>query len=125
MLSGYASTGEPRPRAVRFAGGSGPAVVTTNGPFALTLDIAESSYTAPLSWYWAILVNNQLVWITSAGASATAAPLAVAPPAALTNVSLITSTLPAGSTLTSFFFFVDNNGATVALDAIAVTRPLP
>jgi hypothetical protein len=35
-------------------------VVTTSGPMLLTLDISPSSFTAPVSWFWGLVVNNQV-----------------------------------------------------------------
>ena len=100
-----------------------PPVVTTAGPMNLTLDIAPSAYTASLSWYWALIVNGQLLWVTSTGLSATPAPLAVAPPLALTNVTLLNTTLAKGLSVTSLFFMVDGSAALVAADFITTTRP--
>jgi hypothetical protein len=102
---------------------SPPVVTTANGQMLLTLDVSASAYSAPVSWYWALIVNNQLVWVTSTGLSATPGPLAVAPPVAITAAPLLNITLPPATTLVSFFFFVDSGGAVVALDAIAATRP--
>jgi hypothetical protein len=100
-----------------------PPVVTTTGPMALTLDLSASAYTAPLSWYWGLIVNNQLVWITATGLSATPAPLVVAPPVAITNATLLNTTLSPGTTLAALFLLVDSGGSAVAFDIVAATRP--
>jgi len=89
----------------------------------LTLDFSASEYTAPLSWYWGLLVNNQPIWITASGLSATPAPLVVAPPVAIANATLLNVTLPPATTLASFFFLVDEGGSAVAFDIVAATRP--
>ena len=36
-----------------------PPTVTTTGPMLLTLDVSASAYTAPLSWYWGLIINDQ------------------------------------------------------------------
>ena len=100
-----------------------PPIVTTSGPMLLTLDLSASAYTAPLSWYWGVIVGNQLIWLTSTGLSTTPAPLGVAPPVAITNATLLNITLAPGTTFASFFFMVDGGGSAVAFDAIAATRP--
>jgi hypothetical protein len=55
------------------------ASVTTTGPFLLTLDISPSTFTTPVGWYWGLIVNGNLYWVTSAGLSTTPAPLVTAP----------------------------------------------
>jgi hypothetical protein len=100
-----------------------PALVTTTGPMLLTLDVSESAYTAPVSWYWALIVNGRTQWVTSSGLSLTRAPLAVAPPTAITNHTLLNVTLPAHTTVTSVFMLVQPTNAVLAADLIAATRP--
>ena len=70
------------------------AAVNTTGPYQLTLDIAPTTYTASLDWYWAIVVNGSLQWVTSGGLSTVPAPLLSAPPAPVTNLTLRTPTSP-------------------------------
>ena len=100
-----------------------PAVVTTSGPMLLTLDISASSFTAPVSWFWGLVVNNQLLWVTPGGVTTTPAPLLVAPPAAITNATLLNVTLPPGIQITTFFALVDGVGSVVAFDFIEAVRP--
>jgi len=100
-----------------------PPVVTTSGPMTLTLDVGPSAYSASLSWYWALIVNNQVFYVTPTGLKTTPAPLAVAPPVALANATLLNITLPPATTVTSVFAFVDGGGSLVAFDAVAATRP--
>jgi hypothetical protein len=100
-----------------------PPIVFTTGPLALTLDVGASTYTAPVSWYWAIIVNNVAFWVTPSGLQATPAPLTVAPPVAAANVPLMNITQPAGTVLTNVFLLVDSGGAIVAADAIVSIRP--
>jgi hypothetical protein len=100
-----------------------PPIVTTTGPVLLTLDVSASSFTAPVSWFWGLIVNNQLLWVTPTGVSTTAAPLAVAPPVAISNAPLLNLTLSSGMQVTTFFALVDGTGAVVASDAIEAVRP--
>jgi len=100
-----------------------PPVVTTAGPMLLTLDISASAFTAPVSWFWGLIVNNQLVWVTPNGLSPTPAPLTVAPPVAISNATLLNITLPPGVQLTTFFILVDGTGSAVAFDVIEAVRP--
>jgi len=100
-----------------------PPVVTTTGPMVLTLDISASSFTAPVSWFWGLVVNNQVLWVTPAGLSTTPAPLAVAPPVAISNATLLNVMLPPGAQVTTFFALVDGTGSVVAIDAIEAVRP--
>ncbi|MGH9332879.1 MAG: hypothetical protein ACRD21_03920, partial [Vicinamibacteria bacterium] len=94
-----------------------PPIVTTAGAFELTLDVSPTSYTGSLDWYWALVVNGQLFWVTAGGLSTTAAPLFSSPPFPLTNATLLNLTLPPGVAVTSAVFLVD--GATlVASDFI-------
>jgi len=100
-----------------------PPVVMTTGPMLLTLDISASSFTAPVSWFWGLVVNNQLLWVTPAGLSTTPGPLLVAPPVAISNATLLNVTLPPGGQVTTFFALVDGTGSVVAFDAIEAERP--
>ena len=100
-----------------------PPVVTTTGPMLLTLDISASSFTAPVSWFWGLVVNNQVVFVTPTGVSTTPAPLLVAPPAAISNATLLNVVLPPGLQVTTFFALVDGTGSLVAFDFIQAVRP--
>jgi len=100
-----------------------PPVVTTTGPMLLTLDISPSSLTAPVSWFWGLVVNNQLLWVTPTGLSTTPAPLAVAPPVAISNATLLNVNLSSGMQITTFFALVNGTGSVVAFDAIEAVRP--
>ena len=99
-----------------------PPVVTTPGPYLLTLDMSPTTYTASLDWYWALVVNGQLFWVTAGGLSTIPSPLLSAPPAVLTNSTLLNLNLPVGTTITSVFFLL--NGATVvSSDLISAVVP--
>jgi hypothetical protein len=99
-----------------------PPNVTTAGPVNLTLDVSPTTYTAALDWYWIVVINGQLFWITSTGVSATPAPLLHSAPVVLTNLSLLNLNLPAGSTFTTAFFML-NGGSVVSSDLISASRP--
>lgn len=99
-----------------------PALVTTTGAYNLTLDVSASNYNAPVSWYWGFSIGGQVWWVTPTGLSVTPAPFTVAPPGSLTNAALLNTTLPAGTTLTSFVLFVDASGSVVASDVITARR---
>jgi len=119
----------PAPTATLKVNGQHPTptpVVATNGPMLLTLDMSNPSdlYTGPLAWYFGVIVNNQVVWITATGPSATPAPLATLPPFTFTNAVLINTSLPPATTLTSFLLLVDvNSNALTSFDIIAAARP--
>jgi hypothetical protein len=100
-----------------------PPVVTTSGPMLLTLDISASSYTAPLSWFWGFFVNSQVLWVTPTGVSTTPAPIVVAPPVLVSNLTLLNVTLPPASQVTTFFLLVDGVGSIVTADIIEAVRP--
>jgi hypothetical protein len=99
-----------------------PPTVPVAGPTLVTLDVSPSTYTASVDWYWAIIYNGQIVWVTSTGLSATPAPWFNAPPVALTNVTLLNLNLPAATTMTNVVFML-NAGTTVSFDFITATRP--
>jgi hypothetical protein len=97
-----------------------PPNVTTTGPYLLTLDMLPTTYTASVAWYWAIIVNDQVIWFTSSGVSTTPAPLLNSPPVVLGDLTLLDLNLPVGTSITTAFFLV--NGSTlVGFDYIAAT----
>jgi hypothetical protein len=98
-----------------------PPIVHTPGPYKLTLDISDSTYTPSVDWYWALIVNGSLYWVTSSGVSTVAAPLRSSPPVPL-STTLIDTNLPTGTTLTSYFFML-NGSTVVAIDAVQATVP--
>jgi hypothetical protein len=93
-----------------------PPVVTTTGPMSLTL--AMSGNPIPVDWYWMIVFDGQVFWVTAGGLSPTPAPVATAPTADLNDVQLLNFTLPPGTTFVSAFFLVEGTQI-VASDAIA------
>ena len=99
-----------------------PPVVTVSGPTLVTVDISPTTYTASVDWYWAIVLNGQIYWVTAAGLSTAPAPWFNNPPVEITNYTLLSLTLPPGSSMTNALFML--NGATaVSFDFITATRP--
>ena len=99
-----------------------PPVVTVSGPTVVTVDVSDSTYTASVDWYWAIILNGQIYWVTAAGLSTSPAPWFNYPPVELSNLQLLNLTLPPGTTMTNALFML--NGATsVSFDFITATRP--
>jgi hypothetical protein len=101
-----------------------PPVVTTSGPFKLTLDMSASTWTGSLDWYEALVLNGQLYWVTPTGLSTIAEPVLQSPPIILTDHALLDVTLPPGTTATSLFFLLEG-GTIVSLDWITVTVSNP
>jgi hypothetical protein len=99
-----------------------PPVVTTSGPVNLTLSVSPTTYTAALDWYWAAVINGNLFWITSSGVSTVPAPFLHSVPLVLTDVPLLSLTLPRNSSFTSVMFML-NGGAVVASDFISAQVP--
>jgi hypothetical protein len=94
-----------------------PPVVNTPGPYVLTLDVLPTTYTASLDWYWALVINGQVFWVTSGGFSTTPGTLLSSPPVVLTALPLLSTNLPTGTTVTSIFFMA-NGGTVVSVDYI-------
>jgi subtilase family serine protease len=87
------------------------ATVASTGAVLLTLDISPSTWTAPVDWYWMIVVGGNTYYVTAGGLSTTPAPLVTASPSPFTNATLLNLTLPPGTSMTNGFFLL--NGATV------------
>jgi hypothetical protein len=103
---------------LRVNGDAGDVVRVPAGPFQVTLDGDDGDSVAPMDWYYALVFNGSLFWITSAGVSVTPAPLlSGVPPADFSAITLFNSALPAGTTATFVLFQLE--GATVrAVDFI-------
>jgi hypothetical protein len=97
-----------------------PPVVNTTGPILLTLDVSASTWTTPLDWYWALVINGTVNWVTPAGLTTVPTPLTTAVPPPISNGTLANLTLPAGSSLTSALFML-NGSSVVASDFITAT----
>ena len=99
-----------------------PPTVPVTGPTLLTLDVSASTFTTAVDWYWAIIFNGQVLWVTSTGLSTVPGRLINAPPAAVSNATLLNIALPPATTMTNVLFMV-NGTAAVAADIITATRP--
>jgi subtilisin family serine protease len=86
--------------------GDPSSVVFTAGPLDLTLDM-DNCVANSLDWYFAYVINSTVVWITSGGTSSTPAPLVSSPPVELTNLTLISTTLPSGTVISFAWFMYD------------------
>ena len=102
-----------------------PPTVMTNGPMLLTLDMSPSTDSAAVSWYWGLIVNGTLVWVTPNGLSATPTPILVAPPppGGIFNETLLSINLPPATQISAIFALVDSTNALVAFDVITAVRP--
>ena len=99
-----------------------PPVVATSGPYNLTITIPPTTMAGTLDWYWALIVNGSLFWITPSGVSTIPAPFMHGPAPVWTDFSLINIALPHGVTLTSAYFIL-NGGSVVASDFITAQTP--
>jgi len=99
-----------------------PPNVTTAGPYNLTISISPTTYTGALDAYWVFAVNGSVTWVTPAGLSTTPAPLFHSVPFVMTDVPLLSTTLPHGTTVTTGFFLV-NGSTTVSQDVITAQVP--
>jgi hypothetical protein len=99
-----------------------PPVVTTSGPYNLTITIPPTTYSGAVDVYWALVVNGSLLWVTSTGLSTVAAPVFHGPVPVWTDLSLVNATLPSGTTITAAVLIVGGN-ALVSSDVITAQRP--
>lgn len=99
-----------------------PPVVTVTGPTLVTVDVSPTTYTASVDWYWALIFNGNIYWVTANGLSTIPAPLFNSPPVELSNVQLLNLTVPPGSSLTNVLFMLSGSTA-VSFDFITATRP--
>ena len=98
-------------------------VFAPSGRVRLTVDMPETTYTGNLSWYWVVVIDGQVSWITAQGISTTPAPFVVAPPVALNHVVLLDLAVP-GEWFATAFFLMDGD-AFVAWDSVFVILDEP
>lgn len=89
----------------------GTRLVNTTGPVQLTLDVVPSSRTGPFDWYWTLVIDGTIYWVTASGLSTVPAPLGTFTPPLLNNSVLLEINLAAGTQLTAGVFLVE--GSTV------------
>lgn len=96
-------------------------VVPTSGPAHLTIGVSAGDWTDPVEWYWAVILNGSVYWITSQGVASAPAPLVTQVPTTLPDVTLFEWNLPPGTTLTNVLFMRAPFGV-IASDWITVVR---
>jgi hypothetical protein len=89
-----------------------------------SLDLSPAGSASDLDWYWAIVWDQNVFWVTPGGASLTPAPLGHGPAALVNNKTLLLWTI-GGTTISNWFFASDGSGI-VAIDHMtAVVVPSP
>ena len=96
------------PRVLLQINESDPVVFAPDGRVRLTVDMPETTYTGNLSWYWVVVIDGQVSWITAHGISPTPVPFMVAPPVALKHIVLLDLVVP-GESFASAFFLMDGD----------------
>jgi hypothetical protein len=81
------------------------------GPVQLTLDVVPGLFSEPLDFYFGVVVQGQLVWLTAGGLSTTPAPLSAFVPVTVQNASIVNTNLTSGATMT--FVMLLARGSTV------------
>jgi len=108
----------PRLAANRDSG----ALVTAASPVRLSLDMTSVGSSDALDWYWAIVIDDTVHWLTSSGVAASPAPLLSGPAVDLVDLELMNQPFPSGTVLYSLFVLVADD-TVVALDSIAIFVP--
>jgi len=89
-----------------------------------SLDLSPSGSTGDLDWYWAIVWENQVYWVTPAGTSLTPASLGRGPAVSVDNKTLFFWTI--GGTTVSTWIFAADGSSVVSVDHMtAVIVPSP
>ena len=94
-------------------------VVFGGGSAFLTLDLSPAGWTTPLDWYFAIVFEWTVYWVTAGGISVTPAPLTHMAPVLVSNVPLL-FTLLNGNTQTTFVIFATDGSRMIAFDHMTV-----
>jgi hypothetical protein len=97
-------------------------VVFGGGSVFLTLDISPAGWTTPLDWYFAVVPEGIVYWVSAGGVSLTPAPLAHVPPALVSNAPLLFTPLN-GNTQTKFVIFATDGSSMIAFDHITMIVP--
>jgi hypothetical protein len=115
----------PGPLITVKASNQHPAGRTVFGGFLrFSLDVSPAGSTADLDWYWAIVWEGSVYWVTPAGISSTPASLGRGPAVAVNNKTLFLWSL--GGTMISTWFFAVNGSSIVAIDHMTgVVPPSP
>ena len=86
----------------------GGRIVDTDGHVRLSLGLLPSAWTGAFDWYWAIVVNGVVYWITAAGLSLTPAPFLTQAPGVANDVVLLEGAFPPG-TYTNVILLMDGS----------------
>lgn len=93
----------------------------TAGSVRFSIDVSPAGWTTPLDWYWAIVVSQNVFWVTAAGLSTTPAPLFTAAPVPVNNATLFFE-IVGGITVTTWVFAADGPNL-ISFDRMTATIP--
>ncbi len=97
-------------------------LVSTPGPYALTLDMDPGSADESLTWAVGFLFNQQLRYLTSTGGTSSAPQaIAMSVPVLLSNAPVFSTSLPSGTSVLAFLVGV-SGGRVDAFDYVGATR---
>jgi hypothetical protein len=89
-----------------------------------SLDLSPAGSTADLDWYWAIVWENQVYWVTPAGTSPTPVSLGRGPAIPVNNKTLFFWTI-GGTTVSAWIFAADGSNLVSVDHMTAVIPPSP
>ena len=97
-------------------------VVFGGGGVTVTLDMSPAGWTTPLDWYFAIVVEGRVYWLTPSGVALTPTALARFAPVLVSNAPVLFTPLN-GNTQTTFVIIATDASGIVAWDYITVIVP--
>ena len=97
--------------------------VTTDGSVNLTLTIPPIAVTADVHFYWVIDHVGARLGLTPQGWAPLGVPYYSGPPFVVTDLLVLTGTLPPGGTVTFHMYLAYPGGEVIASDIITATRP--
>jgi hypothetical protein len=97
-------------------------VVFGGSGVTVTLDMSPAGWTTPLNWYFAIVVEGKVYWVTASGLSLTPTAFARFAPALVSNAPVLFTPLN-GNTQTTFVIIATDASGIVAWDYITVLVP--
>jgi hypothetical protein len=97
-------------------------VVYGGSSILVTLDISPAGVTTPLDWYFAIVFEGIVRWVTANGVFLTPTPLAHTAPVLISDVPLLFSLIN-GNTATRFVIIAADGSNVVAYDHITFVVP--
>lgn len=112
----------PGPIIIVKAGNQHPAGRTVFGGFLrFSLDVSPAGSTTDLDWYWAIVRELNVYWVTPAGVSLTPVPYGRGPAGSVNDKTLFWWSL--GGTTISTWVFAANGSGVVAFDHMTGVIP--